>query len=220
MDITLAKAAGSLWNVLRPALLAATCALVAACGQGVYYAEKPEHVRAELRDSAFPTFFFGSQVAEAPASLKGDDTVVWDVLNQNDQNMLRLSATITADGDGSRVAVDVLPPPGINKRRVEQGLAENPSIVDLYRAVVAEHVDATLKNHDFNMGKVTPAMMAATFANMPRISKQMSDAGDEMRREDEDKARHAPAGEANPGGHGGKFGDPMDSAEPGAGNGP
>jgi len=217
MGNTLATAAGSLWNgVGRVALAALGALLLAACGQGVYYAEKPDHVRAELRDSTFPTFFFGSLAVDSTTSLKGDGTVVWGILGENDDEMIRLSAKVTPDGNGARVAVDVLPPAGRNRARVEKGLAENGSIASLYRTIAAEHVDSTLNHRDFNMGKVTPAMMAATFANMPKISKQMSEADDESRRQDDERARHAPAGEGNPGGSGGKFGDPMDSAEPGS----
>lgn len=218
MRNTLAKVAGSLWNALRFAMVVATCALAAACGSGAYYAEKPDHVRAELRESTFPTFFFGSRAGDSVTSVKGDGTVVWSILGEDDDQLIRLSAKVTPDGDGTRVVVDVLPPAGRNRKRVEKGLAENDSIATLYRTVAAEHVDSTLKDRDFDMGKVTPAMMAATFANMPKISQQMSDAGDEFRRQDAEKARHVPAGEGNPGGNGGKFGDPMDRTEPGPAN--
>lgn len=219
MGNTLATAAGSLWNALRPVLIAASCAFVTACGQGTYYAEKPDHVRAELREASFPTFFFGDQAVDSSATVNGEGTVIWNITGQNDDQLIRLSAKVAPDGKGARVTVDVLPPAGRNRARVEKGLAENGSIARLYRTIAAEHVDSTLNHRDFNIGTVTPAMMAATFATMPKISKQMSDAGDEFRRQDAERARHAPAGEANPGGSGGKFGDPMDTAEPGSDSG-
>jgi hypothetical protein len=201
--------------------------LLAGCGAGNHYDMPAAKVRETLRSSEFLLSIFGSEVTDAQVGQIGTDTVVWTLIaGDDDRAMLRLTAKITPDRSGSRVSVDVLPPESTFKARVAQGLKDNPSIVNFYRAAVAEHVDAALTHRDFDVTRIYPEMLLATFANVPKLNKQFDEAAAQGRKDDADRAAHDPyesINEANskalPGQYGApdtsrKYGDPLDDTTP------
>lgn len=201
--------------------LLALLLLLGGCSSGTYYDQPAGTVRERLGSSEMYIAMFGSQVRDVDVSQRGADTVVWTLLDNQVGPALRLTAKVVPEKQGSRVSVDVLPPEGTFKERVTKGLKDNPSIVRFYRAIVAEHVDATLRNRAFDMTRVYPEMMLAMFASMPKLNKQFDEAAKASRRADANRssAWDDTSGKALPDQDGSwsnsrKYGDPMDDAVP------
>jgi hypothetical protein len=201
--------------------LLALLLLLGGCSSGTYYDQPAGTVRERLGSSQMYIAMFGSQVRDVEVSQSGADKVVWTLIALGDTPALRLTARVVPDNQGSRVSVDVLPPEGTFKERVTKGLQDNPSVVRFYRAIVAEHVDATLRRRAFDMARVYPEMMLAMFASMPKLNKQFDEAAKASRRADANRpsAWDETSGKALPDQDGSwstsrKYGDPMDDTTP------
>ncbi len=205
--------------------LLALLLLLGGCGTGTYSDQPAGAVREELGSSEMLIAMFGSQVRDVEVSQSGADTVVWTLIAREDSPALRLTAKVVPEKQGSRVSIDVLPPEGAFKERVTKGLKDNPGIVRFYRAIVAEHVDATLRHRAFDVTRVYPEMMLARFAAMFKLNKQFDEAAKASRRADTDadadrsSAWDETSGKALPDQDGSwntsrKYGDPMDDTTP------
>ncbi|MDF8332055.1 hypothetical protein [Novosphingobium cyanobacteriorum] len=205
--------------MMRSVLALVAALLLSACGKGTYYPVPPSEARSALLASEIPVMLFGSQAGGTEAVIRRGDTVVWRVLDMDDNELLRLSAQVQPDGEGSRIVTDVLPPEGPNKARAEKGIAANPQIAGLYRTIANEQVNAVLNQRDFNMASITPAMMSAALVTMPQIQQQAMKAASEAQKQDRANIQRAYEADAHGWGSGGesgpdtKYGEPMDGSD-------
>lgn len=177
--------------------------VLAACSRGTWYDVPPPRAQADLGASELPLMLFGDAAVASEVASSTRERVTWSVLLRGDTEAIRLTARLTPEGKGTRIAVDVAPPGGPLKAQVARGIAANPSIAGFYRSVAAEHVDATLRHRPFDFTRVAGAMYAAMAANMGRISEQVRTDADG----DEDRAPVWPRSDMP------RFGEPMDEAE-------
>jgi hypothetical protein len=186
---------------------------LAGCAKGNHYAVRPADACAQLAASELPLMVFGSMASATEAVRHGNDTVIWRVFNDADDEMIRLAAHVAPDGEGSRIWTEVLPPAGAYHRRVEQGMDKVPSVVAFYRTVAEEQVASAMTGRDFNMAAITPAMMGATLAISRQIQQDaMHAASDAQARRPEpapDSEDYAPADE----GPDTSYGEPMDGSD-------
>jgi hypothetical protein len=152
----------------------------------------------------------------------GDDTIIWVILDENDREMIRIVAKIAPGAQSTRIWADIAPPDGALHDAVAKGLAANVSISALYRAVAAEQVDSAMDQRRFDLTRTYGPMMAATLANLPRMSKAFDDDAAAIAKNDRDTLQKAYDDEA----HGRwpttndasadnrKFGEPMDDGAP------
>ncbi len=165
---------------------------------------------------------FGDAAADSMALQQGDHSVVWVILDADDRELLRLVAKISAGDQSTRVWTDVAPPEGPRHDAVTKGLAANPSIAAFYRAIAAEQVNAALGQRRFDLTRTYGPMMAATLANLPRMSKLFDQDAAASAKGSRDTMQRAYDDEAagrwpttQEGGRGdGQFGDPTDDTKP------
>jgi len=203
---------------LAPALVAVT-----GCSQlGTSYPLPSSEVLSRLRASEVPLMPFGGSASDSMTLQKGDNSVVWIILDENDHELLRLVAQIAPGDKSTRVWTDVAPPEGIRHEAVAKGIAANPSIAAFYRAIAAEQVDSALGQRHFDLTRTYGPMMAATLANLPRLGKTLgNDAAssektsrDTMQRAYDDEAHGQWPTTQDAGGDNRKYGDPTDDTVP------
>ena len=132
------------------------------------YALSVDKVNAQIDRTKLPLVVFGPAAAIRHWRID-TATSVWAFLDEHGAESLRLSAITSADGDGARVRVEIAPPLGANREQVEQKLRDNEEIADLYRAGIAEQIDADLNGREFNMKSLAPAMARATVNSISKI---------------------------------------------------
>lgn len=168
-------------------------ALLAGCGEGgETYEMSAKDVRAKLMATQPPLMVFGSMVRKASVVKNGDGTIRWVLFDRSGRSLMRIVATVEEKGPTtSAVAVSIEPPDSSKHDQVAKGMADNPSIVNLYRKAMIEQIDAKLENREFDMAAITPEMMAATVATVPQIQKSALEAArqsEQMDRENMDRA--------------------------------
>lgn len=202
-------------------LLALATVALAGCSKGTHYPVTPAQAHQMLVKRDLPLMMFGAEATGTRLVAASNSQVVWAVTDANDTEMLRLAANIAPEADGSRISTEVLPPAGRRHDKVEQGLAENEAIADLYRAVGEEQVASTMADRKFRYDAINSAMIKAAFATLPKLQQQAMEQASEAqraRREAETNARSGyasgddwnarrreRAGEPDP-----TFGKPMD----------
>lgn len=130
----------------------ALCAMLAACGaQGEHYDQSPAQVASALRNARLPLYILGTTAQGSRISQPDARTVVMAPTDANHSELVRFVATITPDGEGSRVAVAVLPPEGRHKDRVAERMASQGIARALLAKVAQEHVDAAIEHRSFDM---------------------------------------------------------------------
>jgi hypothetical protein len=150
--------------------------LLAACGQGTSYPIPASQVTGKLLSTKPPMFVFGSTASDIMVTQGEGGAVRWTVLKGGKQ-VMRLVATVTPDGDNaSRVAVSVEPPNNDANSQVGKNMADNPAIVNLYKAAMAEQIDARLNNRSFNSGAIQAQMVAAAIATIPKMQASLDEA--------------------------------------------
>lgn len=195
--------------------------VLAGCAKGNYYAVRPGEARQRLADSEIPVMVFGSSATAAEAVQRGSGTIVWRVLNEDDDEMMRLAAHVSADGDGSRIWTEVLPPEGAFHARVAKGMGKVPAVVAFYEKVAEEQVASVMAGRDFSMAAVTPAMMGATFAITQQIQQDAMHAASEAQKAQrrniaqayDDDAHGSYSSTSGADGYPAKYGEPMDGSE-------
>jgi hypothetical protein len=155
--------------MIRKFMFAAVMAgLLAACGDGASYPIAAAEVTSKLMATRPPMFVFGNSGANVMVTQGDGGAVHWTIL-QGGKQVMRLTASVTPDGDSaSRVAVSVDPPS--NDSATASSMAENPQIVKLYKAAMAEQIDAKLNNREFNTAAIQGQMVVA--AEIDRRARQ------------------------------------------------
>jgi hypothetical protein len=155
--------------------------LLTACGESKDYPIAAKDVTAKLLSTKPPMFVFGGTATDLMVTQGEGGAVRWTVLKGGTQ-VMRLVATVTANGDNaSRVAVAIEPPNNDTSSQIAKNMAENPAIVKLYKAAMVEQIDAKLNNRAFDSTAIQGQMMAAAMASMPKIANSMDEAAKRSR---------------------------------------
>jgi hypothetical protein len=124
-----------------------------------------------------PKFVFGDgQGIETMASQIGQDQVRWTVRSDG-TSMIRLTATVTPDGDkASKVALTVEPYDGQKPDQIRHNVATTSDAMNLYRAAMTEQIDARLENRSFNMAAIQSQMLASVGTTFKQIDASLGEA--------------------------------------------
>jgi hypothetical protein len=175
--------------------------LLSACGeQGKYYEQTPDAIRSALQSATLPYHILGSQ-AKGTRVIKIDDTkTAVAVVGPNDSEMMRFVTTVTPDGTGSRVMVELAPPEGRNKEKAEKAMQSNAMAMMLMKKLADEHVAAAIEHRPFDMMFATPALAKGMIGASPELRAQLDEANrsaasmnEAARRYEEDEKQRAAA---------------------------
>jgi hypothetical protein len=155
--------------------------LLTSCGDSGQHFEKPPPAAvAALKAAQFPTILFGRQIRKSRTFEEGG-TVIIALLGKDDDEKLRIAATIAPDGTGSRVETELRPPVG--------GSAIKGLDTDSMNGFAKEFVAATMEGRSFDLGFGGPLYGS-------KVSQMAGDAAIEMSKT-EDEAQEPPAEEAD-----------------------
>jgi hypothetical protein len=170
----------------------APLALVAACTQtqGSVYAVPIGEARRVLEQTGLPPLVFGSEEPEVRVQAEGPSRIVW-ILHKDGAEMMRYVASLSPDGATStRISLDLAGATEGPYRGTEERLAQNQSIRHLYLVAMEEQIASALEHRPFDRSKIIPATMAATAANIGRMSQDIDRiAESDQRRERENIER-------------------------------
>jgi hypothetical protein len=154
--------------MIRKLIFAATIAgLLVACGESRSYPIAADEVTSKLLATRPPMLVIANPGVSITVSRGDAGAVCWTVL-QNGNEVMRLVATVTPDGEtGSSVAVSAEP---LNNHAstLTRTMADNPAIVQLYKSAMVEQIDARLSNREFDVSKIQ-AQMAKAAAAAPQM---------------------------------------------------
>lgn len=177
----------------------ALTSVLAGCGMAEvkdpYYAMSASQASKLLSQANLPMVVFGDRAFNAKRWRVGSATTMWALMAGNNAEILRLSATAIAEGEGTRVHCDVLPPESPVHDLVAQGLKENEASRDLYAAALAEQVDATLTGRDFNIMRISAATARVTLNALPQIREAMENESKQYQKKEQDVVDKAYANE-------------------------
>lgn len=161
--------------MLRKSVFVALAAcLLAACGmQGKYYEQTPQAIHAALRSATLPYHVLGSMAQGSRVTRPDNNTVVTAVLGPNQSEMIRFVTTITPDGTGSRVLVEVRPPEGNNSARAAQAMKSNGFAMAMMKKLADEHVAAAIEHRPFDMMFATDPMAKGMIGANPGMQEQI-----------------------------------------------
>jgi hypothetical protein len=154
--------------IRRLIFAAAIAGLLGACAQSRSYPVAADEVTSKLLSTRPPMFVFGNSDASIMVSRGDAGAVRWTVL-QNGNQVIRLVATVTPDGENaSSVAVSAEPLNNEAKTPTGKNMADNPAMVKLYKTAMVEQIDARLSNREFDVSKIQ-AQLAAAVATAPKM---------------------------------------------------
>jgi hypothetical protein len=151
-------------------------------GKDPFYAASPDQVSKVLDQAGLPMMVFGERAASAKHWRVNAATTMWALQSDSHVELLRLSATTIAEGKGTRIHYDVLPPDSSVRDQVAQGPKENGAVRDLYRSALAEQIDAKLTNREFAIQNIAAEAALVTLAALPHIREGMDNAEKEYQR--------------------------------------
>jgi hypothetical protein len=160
-----------------------------------FYQASPDQVSKVLDQTNLPVMVFGARAANARHWRVNAATTMWALESDSRVELLRLSATTIAEGKGTRIHYDVLPPDSSIRDQVAQGLKENGAYRDLYRSALAEQVDAKLTNREFALQNIAVDAARVTLEALPHIRESMANAEKEYQRRQQDVIDRAYANE-------------------------
>ena len=155
-------------------------------GKDPFYAASPDQVSKVLDQTNLPMTVFGARAATAKHWRVNAATTMWALESDSRVELLRLSATTRADGKGTRIHYDVLPPESSVRDQVAQALKENGAYRDLYRSALAEQVDAKLTNRAFAIQNIAVDAARVTLGALPNIREGFANAEKEYRQKQQE----------------------------------
>jgi hypothetical protein len=155
-------------------------------GKDPYYAASPNQVSKVLDQTGLPMMVFGERAANAKHWRVNAATTMWAIESDSRVELLRLSATTIADGKGTRIHYDVLPPESSVRAQVAQALKENGAYRDLYRSALAEQVDAKLTNRKFAIQNISVEAARVTLGALPNIRESFANEEKEYQRKQQE----------------------------------
>jgi hypothetical protein len=151
-----------------------------------FYAVPPDQVSRALDQTTLPIMVFGEWALNTKHWRVNAATTMWALESDSHVELLRLSATTIAEGKGTRIHYDVLPPDSSVRDQVAQGLKENGAYRDLYRSALAEQIDAKLTNREFAIQNIAVDAARVTLGALPNIRQSMDNAEKEYQRRQQD----------------------------------
>lgn len=176
----------------------APLALIAGRAQtrGNVYAVPIGEARQVLARTGLPPLVFGSDEPEVAVRAEGPSRIVW-ILHKDGAEMMRYVAELAPDGDAStRISLDLVGATEGPFRQTGERLAQNGAIRNLYLVAMEERIASALERRPFDRTKILPATVAATAANIGRISEDMdriAEADQRRQRENIERAYRAEA---------------------------
>ena len=164
-------------------------------GRDPFYAVAPDQVSRVLDQTNLPMMVFGEWALNVKHWRVNAATTMWALEGDSHVELLRLSATTIADGKGTRIHYDVLPPESSVRDQIAQRLKENGHYRDLYRSALAEQVDAKLTNRAFAIGNIAAEVARVTLVELPNIRKSFDNAEKEYQRKQQEVIDRAYANE-------------------------
>ena len=155
----------------------------------LFYAIPVDQVNRTLDQMALPKEVFGYRVKTSKHARLNASTSLWSLQNDNVE-YLRLTATTTADGNGTRVRMDVLAPEKPVSVDIAQGIKASNGFGDYYKAGLAEQIDAKLTNREFSKLHISGDFARLTLGVLPNIRETMDDHAaeyDKRRQDDIDR---------------------------------
>lgn len=147
-----------------------------------FYPASPDQVSKVLDQTELPMMVFGERAANAKHWRVNAATTMWALESDSHVELLRLSATTIAEGKGTRIHCDVLPPESSVRDQVAQGLEENEAYRDLYRSALAEQIDAKLTNREFAIQNISVDSARVVLGALPHIRETMDNEEKEYQR--------------------------------------
>jgi hypothetical protein len=148
-----------------------------------------------LARTGLPPLVFGTE----PVSLTRADSgsnMVW-IVRKDGAEVLRYVAILSPEGERStRVTLTIRGATQGRFGNVEQRLAENSTIRDLYLTAMDERIASALERRRMNMGRIYRATAGATIANIGAINARMDRAAAGYRRRDRENIEKAYRDEA------------------------
>jgi hypothetical protein len=164
-------------------------------GSDAFYPATPDEVSKILDQTQLPIVVFGERAATAKHWRVNAATTMWALESESEVELLRLSATTMAEGKGTRIHLDVLPPESSVRDQVAQGLKENDDYRDLYRSALAEQIDANLNNREFAIQNISAEATRVTLWALPSIRERYDNAEAEYQRQQQEIIDRAYANE-------------------------
>jgi hypothetical protein len=153
----------------------APLALVAGRAQnrdGVYAVPIGE-ARQVLARTGLPPLVFGSNEPDVTVRADGPSRIVW-ILHKDGAEMMRYVALLSPDGDAAtRISLDLVGATEGPFRNTGERLAQSGTIRNLYLVAMEERIASALERRPFDRTKILPATVAATAANIGRISEDI-----------------------------------------------
>lgn len=183
---------------MRKVIMALAATLVlAGCGEGETYPLGASEVRAKLLEVRPPEFIFGDgKGVNTMAAVIGNDQVRWTVLADG-KPMVRLTATLTAKGDKSTAVALVAEPVEGQADKVLHNVATTSDALGLYKAALAEQIDARLENRSFNTGAIQGQMAGSMGTTFKQVDASLDNAVKEFDARDRERADAAFDRESN-----------------------
>jgi hypothetical protein len=153
----------------------APLALIAGRAQirGSVYAVPIGEARQVLAQTGLPPLVFGSNEPEVAVRAEGPSRIVW-ILHKDGAEMMRYVALLSPDGETStRISLDLVGATEGPFRLTGERLAQNGAIRHLYLVAMEERIASALERRPFDRTKILPATVAATAANIGRISEDI-----------------------------------------------
>jgi hypothetical protein len=179
------------YRMVRKLIFAAAVAgLLVACGESRSYPLSADEVTSKLLATRPSMLVIASPGVSITVSRGEAGAVRWTVL-QNGNEVMRLVATVTPDGEtGSSVAVSA--EPLNNHANTPKGnMADNPAIVNLYRSAMVEQIDARLSDREFDVSRIRTQMSAAAAATEPGMRQSAMQAARNPAEKDRDSRQRA-----------------------------
>jgi hypothetical protein len=164
-------------------------------GKDPFYDASPAEVSKVLDQTGLPMMVFGERAANTKHWRVDAATTMWAIESDGRVELLRLSATTRADGKGTRIHYDVLPPESSARAQVAQMLTENGAYRELYRSALAEQVDAKLTNRKFAIQNIAGATTRVALGALPNIREGFANAQKEYERKQQEVIDRAYANE-------------------------
>ena len=164
-------------------------------GDDPFYPASPDQVSKVLDQTNLPMMVFGERAATAKHWRVNAATTMWAIESDGHVELLRLSATTIAEGKGTRIHYDVLPPESSLRDQVAQGLEENGAYRDLYRSALKEQIDAKLTNREFAIQNISVDAARVTLGALPNIRESFDNAEKEYQRQQQEVIDRAYANE-------------------------
>jgi hypothetical protein len=137
------------------------------------YAVPIGEARQVLARTGLPPLVFGSNEPAVAVQADGPSRIVW-ILHKDGAEMMRYVALLSPDGETStRISLDLVGATEGPFRHTAERLAQNGAIRHLYLVAMEERIASALERRPFDQTKILPATVAATAANIGRISEDM-----------------------------------------------